>query len=61
MAGTLNRDTQLDIVRGLAIISVVAIHTAQVATIALEDFGYTFSWFDSLARGISEFGKYGVE
>lgn len=57
----MNRDLQLDVVRGLAIIAVVAIHTAQVSSMALVDSGYVFSWVDKLFRSAAEFGKYGVE
>jgi peptidoglycan/LPS O-acetylase OafA/YrhL len=55
------RDQQLDVMRGIAIICVVAIHTAQVATIALDSSDYQFSLVDQMFRTIAEFGKYGVE
>lgn len=55
------RDNRLDVVRGLAIIAVVWIHTAQVAEMGLTQSGYKFSEVDLALRAIAEFGKYGVE
>lgn len=55
------RDNRLDVVRGLAIIAVVWIHTAQVTQLGLTQSGYKFSEVDFALRAIAEFGKYGVE
>jgi peptidoglycan/LPS O-acetylase OafA/YrhL len=55
------RDNHLDVVRGLSIIAVVTIHTAQVTELGLTQSGYKFSEVDSALRELAEFGKYGVE
>ncbi len=56
-----NRDKQLDVVRGIAIFCVIAVHTSQVSTITLTAAEYQFSFLDQVGRYSSEFGKYGVE
>jgi peptidoglycan/LPS O-acetylase OafA/YrhL len=58
---TTSREQLLDILRGIAIICVVAIHSAQISTIALDSNEYEFSWVDQIWRNIAEYGKYGVE
>jgi len=54
-------DSQLDIVRGLAIISVLGVHTAQAASKAFMDYDHVFSVFDMWSLLLAQFGKYGVE
>jgi peptidoglycan/LPS O-acetylase OafA/YrhL len=60
-ANSLIRDPQLDNVRGLAIISVVGVHTAQAASHALVANAHDPSVFDMWALLFAQLGKYGVE
>lgn len=56
-----DRDSQLDVIRGLAILSVVAVHSAQTSKSALDAFGHQFSVTESFLIEFAYLGQYGVE